>query len=63
VAGGIQARFQAIDILAPQPKAVINEAWDLRVYAVGGGPRPYTMFDLASTQRLIGDSPLHLLTY
>lgn len=64
VHGGIVARFQSIDILAAPPKAVIDETWDLRVYRVGQeAGRPYWMFDLASNQRLLGESVLKLLEY
>lgn len=63
VHGGLHARFHSIDILAPTPKAVVDDRWELRIYAVGGGGRRYRMFDLISTQRILGDSPLKLEEY
>lgn len=63
VHGGLTARFHSIDILAPTPKAVVDDLWEVRLYAVGAGPRRYWMFDLVSAQKVIGDSPLKLPTY
>lgn len=63
VHGGILARFHSIDILAPEPKAVVDDRWELRIYAIGRGPQAYRMFDLVSTQHIIGNSPLKLPTY
>ncbi len=63
VHGGLTARFNSIDILAPTPKAVIDEGWEVRIYPVGDGARRYWMFDLTSTQRLMGESPLKLPQY
>lgn len=63
VHGGLTARFHSIDILAPQPKAVVDDHWEVRIYPVGQGGRRYWMFDLISTQRIIGDSPLKLPEY
>lgn len=63
VFAGIQARFQSVDIKAPMPKAVVDDKWEVRIYAVGGGPRPYHMFELISSQQIIGLTPLKLPTY
>ena len=63
VHGGIVARIHSIDTLAPTPKAVVDERWEIRVYPAGEGRRPYWMFDLVSTQKLVGNSPLKLPTY
>ncbi len=63
VHAGILARFHSIDILAPTPKPVVDDRWEVRIYAVGDGPQAYQMFDLVSTQHIIGDSPLKLPTY
>jgi hypothetical protein len=63
VHGGLQARFHSIDILAPTPKPVVDDLWEVRIYAVGQGPRPYHVFDLISTQHIIGRSTLKLPEY
>lgn len=63
VHGGLTAKFQSIDLKAPAPKPVVDEQWEVRVYTVGEGARRYRMFDLVSTQRILGDSPLKLPVY
>lgn len=63
VHGGLTARFQSIDLSAPQPTAALNETWELRVYPAGTGPRPYWVFDLTSTQTCASSSPIKFPTY
>lgn len=63
VHGGLTARFHSIDTLAPSPKTVVDDLWEVRIYAVGEGARRHWMFDLISTQHVLGDSPLRLPTY
>jgi hypothetical protein len=43
--------------------SVVDDLWEVRIYAAGDGARPYRMFDLISSQRIIGDSPLELPEY
>jgi hypothetical protein len=42
---------------------VLQESWETRVYAAGGGARPYFLFDLDVTQTNVTDSPLVLPEY
>lgn len=63
VHGGLIARFHSIDTLAPTPKAVVDDRWEVRIYAVGEGARRHWMFDLTSTQQVLGESVLKLPTY
>jgi len=61
VAGAVCARMAArhehLDLTQNPPKRVLDETWDVRVWAVG---QKYHLFDLTSTQRCASDSPLHL---
>lgn len=63
VQSGFQTRHRFMDLSAPKPIAVLNETWDVRVYGVGAGSKPYFMFDLASTQRCATAAALRLPEY
>ena len=64
VHGGFVARHRFMDLTAkPKPKAVIEETWEVRVYAITGGAKPKWIFDLTSTQWCSGASPLILPQY
>jgi hypothetical protein len=63
VQAGLKARNRYVDLKAPQPKTVLNEEWQVRVYAGGQGEKPYTMFDLISTQQCATSEPLVLPEY
>ena len=64
VHGGFVAWHRFMDLTAkPKPKAVIEETWEVRVYAITGGTKPKWIFDLTSTQWCSGASPLILPQY
>ena len=63
VHAGFRSRSRSVDVSAPKPVTVLNEQWVVTVYNVGHGTRPYTMFDLVSTQDLATLSPLILPEY
>lgn len=59
VHAGLRARHRYLDLMAkPEPKVVLNEQWEVRVYAVGIGDRPYYLFDLTCKQECASDQPL-----
>jgi hypothetical protein len=60
---GFKSRNRSIDVSAPVKTTVLNEQWTVTVYNTGQGARPYTMFDLVSTQNLATSSPLVLPEY
>ncbi len=60
---GFKAHNRFVDLKAPQPKTVLNEEWQVTVYAGGKGPKPYSMFDLISIQECATSSPLVLPEY
>lgn len=60
VAGGFRVALRHTDLTAPEgPKPVLDETWDVRVYNVSDG----FLFDVHSTQRCAGDSPLTINQY
>lgn len=63
VHAGFKSRNRSVDVSAPRPVTVLNEQWVVTVYNVGQGAKPYTMFDLVSTQDLATSSPLVLPEY
>ncbi len=63
VHAGFVSRHRFVDLMASEPKAALNETWEVRAYNVGRGPKPYRMFDLASTQTCASSSPLKLVNY
>ena len=63
VHAGFTSRNRFVDVSAPKPVTVLNEKWAVTVYNIDQGPRPYTMFDLVSTQNLATSSPLVLPEY
>jgi Methane oxygenase PmoA len=63
VHGGFTARLRYVDLSAPKPVTALNELWAVRAYAVRSGQKPYTIFDIISTQQTAGNSPLLLPDY
>lgn len=64
VAAGFTTTHRFIDLTAkPDPKPVLNEIWQVDVYATGGESARFRMFDLQSTQTTAGSSPLLLPKY
>jgi hypothetical protein len=63
VFAGLKARHRYVDSGAPAPKTVLNETWEIAVYALGEAEKPYRMFDLVSTQSCATQAPLLLPEY
>jgi hypothetical protein len=63
VHAGFKERNIYVDVSAPTPLTVLNEVWLVKVYNAGRGAKPYTMFDLVSTQTCATSSPLSLPEY
>jgi methane monooxygenase PmoA-like len=63
VHSGFTARLRYVDLSAPKPVTALNELWAVRAYAVRSGQKPYTIFDIISTQQTAGNSPLLLPDY
>ena len=64
VFGGFRAIQEHVDLSGPGgAKPALNEAWDVRVYNVGGPGKGYWLLDFTSTQSCASSSPLHLLKY
>jgi hypothetical protein len=63
VHAGFVSRHRYVDLMAPSPKAALNETWEVRVFNVGRGAKALHLFDLVSTQTCAGSSPLKLAEY
>jgi len=63
VHAGFTARLRYVDLSAPKPVNALNELWSVHAYALRSGQKPYTMFDVTSTQQTAGKSPLLLPDY
>jgi hypothetical protein len=64
VAGGFTATHRFIDLSAqPQPKAALDEAWNVVVYRPLKGKATYHVFDWQTTQTCASASPLILPKY
>jgi Methane oxygenase PmoA len=67
VAGGFVARLSSTDLGANPPKVVLDETWKVVLHRThpGAGKKapPYHLFDLETTEKLVGTSPLKLLQY
>jgi hypothetical protein len=63
VHGGFRSRHRHTDLSGGAPKAVLDEVWEVTAYGVGGGAKPYFVFDLVSTNEAVASSPLVLAEY
>ncbi len=64
VFAGFRARHRHVDLShSDDEREVLEEEWDLKVFRVGGSRWGFYLFELASTQRLAGESPLILPEY
>jgi hypothetical protein len=63
VHAGFRARHRFMDLTAPEPKAALQETWEVKVYRGETGARPYWLFDLVSTQQCESSNPLKLPEY
>lgn len=67
VVGGFTTKHRFVDLSAkPEPKAALNETWQVDVYAIGAKQQEapkYRLFDWQSTQTCASDIPLLLPKY
>jgi hypothetical protein len=63
VHAGFTARLRYVDLSAAKPVMALNELWAVRGYSLRSGQKPYTIFDIISTQQTAGNSPLLLPDY
>lgn len=64
VFGRFKARHEHLDITeSKKGTVVLDETWDVRIWAVGGRESGYWLWDLISTQKCVASSPLHLNAY
>jgi len=63
VHAGFTARLRYVDLSAAKPVTALNELWAVRAYPVRSGQKPYTIFDIISTQQAAGNNPLLLPDY
>ncbi len=63
VHGGFRARHRFEDLTVKPAKPVLEETWEVRVYAAPDSPNAGWIFDLTSTQTCAGPSPLLLPQY
>jgi hypothetical protein len=63
VNGGFTSSQRYIDLSGSKPTTVLNEEWKVIVYNVGLEDKPYSMFDVITTQRCATSSPLVLPEY
>ncbi len=61
VYGRVKVDHEFVDLKQPDGgKIVLDETWDMRIWAVGGREAGYWIFDITSTQECVADTPLHL---
>lgn len=63
VFGGIRSRHRFVDLTVSDPVVVLNESWELKVYAITNSDSPYRVFDLSITQECATEKPLKLPQY
>ena len=63
VHAGFTARLRYVDLSAAKPVTALNELWAVRAYSLRSGQKPYTIFDIISTQQAAGNNPLLLPDY
>jgi hypothetical protein len=67
VAAGFTAQLSSTDLQATPPKVVLDETWKVVVHHTHPGGKskapPYYLFDLESTEKVVGNAPLTLLEY
>jgi hypothetical protein len=63
VHGGLRARHRFVDLTAPEPLTVLDERWEVRMYASPDPRATYWMFDLVSEQKCATTNALKLPRY
>jgi hypothetical protein len=63
VAAGFSARLSSTDLGATPPKVVIDETWKVVLHRTQARASGHHLFDLESTEKLVGSSPLTLAEY
>ena len=63
VFGGLRSRHRFVDLTAPDPVVVLNETWELKVYALTLKDARFHVFDLRFAQSAATDKALKLPKY
>lgn len=63
VHAGFQATLEHLDLVGAVDVTALEELWTVTAYKTHAGDAPYFLFELASTQALVGNSPLNLHEY
>lgn len=63
VHAGVRARHRYVDLSADAPVVALHETWEVTVYDLPAGSRPYRVFDLTVVQETATDDSLGLPTY
>jgi hypothetical protein len=61
VHAGFRAVHRQVDLLAPEPRTVLNENWEARLFR--SGDAPFRLFEITATQTCATASPLMLPKY
>ena len=60
---GVEAENVFTDLTSGEPITVLNELWLVKIFATGGGEKPYHLIELTSTQTMADDFDLELPEY
>ena len=60
---GFKSRQRYVALTGAARKIALNEEWDVRIYNVGQGAKPYFLFDIVATQQCASNSPMVLDEY
>lgn len=60
---GVEAENVFTDLTSGEPIVALNELWLVKVFATGGGKKPYHLIELTSTQTMADDFDLELPEY
>lgn len=63
VHAGFEATLEHTDLVPAVDVTALEERWSVTAYKTHAGDAPFFLFELASTQELVGSSPLNLHAY
>ena len=63
VFGGFRSRHRFVDLTWSEPVTVLNEQWEVKVFAIEGSGREYHVFDLTFVQACATDKPIRFPQY
>jgi Methane oxygenase PmoA len=63
VHAGFEATLEHTDLVPAVDVTALEERWRVTAYKTHAGDAPYFLFELVSTQKLVGNSPLNLHEY